>query len=276
MDAQTFHRREILSLGTLLSLGNWCFEGQASAVDSILPTDGPNARLGKILNGTLLICGGGKLPDALLERFCTLGNAKNSRLVLVPTASPRSDSGDYSPWLELWQERGWKDVQVVHAPDRQSALDPNFGDQIDQATAVWIGGGDQSRLAERFNGTVLVDRLTQLLERQGIVGGTSAGAAIFSKEMISSGEFEATLKQGFGFLPGWVIDQHFTQKNRFERLSKAIAIHRDLLGVGIDESTGIELSGQSAKVLGQGNVHLYRYANPPKIKTPGSSFGLNP
>ena len=48
--------------------------------------------------GAMLLCGGGKLSDSILDTFCKLGRAAGNRMVLVPTASPRSDQEDYSPW----------------------------------------------------------------------------------------------------------------------------------------------------------------------------------
>lgn len=249
MESGKYHRREILSIGA----GSVCSGLLANDTQTQDPFD-PSM---PTFDGKILICGGGKLPDSLLDRFCEISNAEKSMLVLIPTASERADSGDYSPWLELWKARGWQDVQVLHAMSKQDAQACEFGDQIQQAGAVWITGGDQSRLSQRFCGTVLVKRLLQFLCRGGVLGGTSAGAAILSKHMIAAGVDEPTMGLGFGLLPGTIIDQHFTQKNRFARLARAVTIHPNLLGIGIDESTGIQWSASKATVLGKGQVHGY-------------------
>ena len=253
MDKGFIHRRQILSMGSALGLGTLCAHGQ-QPVEPVNPKPSGSSFDPR---GTLLMCGGGKLPDEILDRFCELGEFNKSMLVLIPTASERSDTGDYSPWLELWKQRGWRDVQIVHAPDRQTVTREDFGKQIEQASAVWITGGDQNRLAQRFHASVLVDQLYKLLARGGVLGGTSAGAAIMSKRMITGGTNEPTMGEGFGLLPEVIVDQHFTQKNRFERLAKAIAMHRDLVGIGIDESTGVELQASGGSVIGQGSVHVY-------------------
>jgi cyanophycinase len=253
-------RREVLSIG----LGALAIEAlpiTASAITALsseeLVQDPVQAGSDRS-PGSLLICGGGKLPEELLDRFCEISDAKNSRLVLIPTASERSDTGDYSPWLELWKQRGWQEVRVVHAPDRQAALEEDFAKAIDESSAVWITGGDQSRLADRYRATVLVERLVRLLDRGGVLGGTSAGAAILSDRMIIGGVSDPMMGQGFGFLPRVIIDQHFSQKDRFERLSKSVVKHPEMVGIGIDESTGLELRGAMARVIGRGRVHGYR------------------
>lgn len=252
LDSAPYHRREILSLGaSALCSGSLC--------KNVLGLNQDNARDPK--HGTIILCGGGKLPDSILNRFCELSNPENSSLVLIPTASPRSDAQDFSPWLELWSSRGWRKVHVVHAADQQSALNPDFGKPIQDASAVWIGGGDQSRLAERFNESPLLDRLRELLRRGGVLGGTSAGAAILSKQMIADGIDQPIMAQGFGILPRLIIDQHFSQKNRFRRLSHAVSLHPELTGIGIDESTGLELQQDIAQVIGQGQVHGYQKNN---------------
>lgn len=206
--------------------------------------------------GTLLLCGGGKLPDSLLDTFCEKGNASRSRLVLIPTASPRSDEGDYSPWLDLWMKKGWKDVKVVHANDRQAAMQDGFGGALQEAQAVWIGGGDQSRLSHRYCGTEFLQRLLDWFHRGGVLGGTSAGAAVMSARMIAGGVDEPQFGEGFGVLPTVIIDQHFVQKNRIARLTKAVAQSKDVLGVGIDECTGWLIEGAATKVIGAGSIHV--------------------
>ena len=253
MDKGHYHRREILSLGAT----TLCANPLTSRLHAAIQEEHSKA------HGSILMCGGGKLPDSILDRFCELSNSKNSTLVLIPSASPRSDGGDYSPWLELWKSRGWQEVVVVHAQDNRAAKDPKFGEKIDQAQAVWITGGDQSRLAERFNGTVLIERFNALLRRGGVLGGTSAGAAILSKNMIADGASEPAMSEGFGLVPKVIIDQHFTQKNRFDRLAKAVTMNKKLIGIGIDESTGIELRGSTAQMIGLGCIHAYRNENQP-------------
>lgn len=263
LDASLYHRREILSIGA----SSLCTGPLCNNVLGSTQVNKPNPK-----PGTILMCGGGKLPESILNRFCELSDHENSTLVLIPTASPRSDTHDYSPWMEIWSKKGWRNVHVLHAVDKQSALNTDFAKQIQDASAVWIGGGDQSRLADRFNSSSLLTGLHQLLLRGGTLGGTSAGAAILSKHMIADGIDSPIMGQGFGILPNLIIDQHFSQKKRFKRLAKALEMQPKLIGIGIDESTGMELAGTNANVIGQGQVHAYQIDKAPLAWSAGDSI----
>jgi len=212
--------------------------------------------------GKLLLCGGGKLSPELLDTFFALGGGENGRLVLIPTASPRSDQGDYSPWLPVWREYSWKDLQVVHVSSRLDANNPAHAELLQRASAIWIGGGDQARLSERLAGTSIERELHDFLGRGGVLGGTSAGAAICSRVMIREGSREPVLGTGFCFLEDVIIDQHFDAKQRQERLSKATLLHPELAGLGIDEGTAILCRDGFLEVLGEGRVHWYRAGDP--------------
>lgn len=218
------------------------------------PTANHSASQG--FRGTLLICGGGAIARRIREEFHEAGKGPEGSLVLIPTASPRSDSGDFEPWLDYWASFQWKGVSVVHANDREHANDPSLAQSIRNATAVWISGGDQSRLSERYVGTAVEHELHSLLVRGGIIGGTSAGAAIASSLMISGGLAEPQFRDGFRFVPGAIIDQHFSEKRRYERLVKAVQSHPQHIGLGLDESTGLFITHEDTRVVGDGSVYL--------------------
>ena len=216
----------------------------------------------KHVQGTLLLCGGGNIPLSIRQEFHTLGKGEEGSLVLIPTASPRSDSGDYSMWIDYWSVFRWKSIQVVHASNREGALDPSLVDKMRGASAVWVSGGEQQRLSDRFVGTPVERELHALLARGGIVGGTSAGAAIASSTMIASSKLiesgveEPRFATGMQFLPGAIIDQHFSQRKRHGRLTKAIESFPNRVGLGIDESTGLFVTAEQSRVVGDGAVFV--------------------
>jgi len=212
----------------------------------------------EMFRGTLLLCGGGVIPLPIREEFYKLGKGTEGTLVLIPTASPRSDAGDFSMWIDFWSSFRWKSVDVIHVADRQGAFDSSLVETIRKATAVWLSGGEQQRLSERYVGTPVEKELHALLERGGIVGGTSAGAAIASSNMIASGAIEPQFAAGFQFLPSLIIDQHFTQKNRHGRLLKALEAYPNRIGLGIDESTGVFVNKDESRVVGDGGVFLLK------------------
>ncbi len=104
--------------------------------------------------------------------------------------------------------------------------------------------------------------LIQTRHRKGLpIGGTSAGAAVMSQEMITDTPKVAVLLpgntplgEGLGLTPRLIVDQHFIARGRLARLLGAVLDHPDLLGVGIDEGTAIVIRGSRFEVLGRGSV----------------------
>jgi cyanophycinase len=209
------------------------------------------------ISGALVLCGGGKTPDAVFDRFMQLAGGDKAKLVIIPTASETADKPDAAAAAaKPWQDRKAASVAVLHSRDRKQADDAKFVEPLKQATGVWISGGQQSRLAEAYLGTAVEKELHALLKRGGVVGGTSAGSAIMSRAMIAGGKEEPELATGFDLLPGCIIDQHYKARNRQARLHKAIEKHPHLFGVGIDEGTALVVQGRGMRVLGDSTVSI--------------------
>jgi cyanophycinase len=201
--------------------------------------------------GTLVIAGGGKLPDAVRDRFLELAGGKNAKLVIIPTASATADNSDASSSLETWNKHDIASVALLHTRQREEADDPAFVKPLTEATGVWFGGGDQSQLTTAYRGTAVERELQNLLARGGVIGGTSAGAAVMSSLMIVGGNPAVEMGQGFGFLPGVVVDQHFLKRNRVNRLLGVLAKHPGYVGLGIDEATAVIVRGRRLSVVGE-------------------------
>ena len=146
---------------------------------------------------------------------------------------------------------------MLHTRSREVANDPVFVHPLTEATGVWLGGGQQAVLMQPYLGTEVERQLKAVLERGGVVGGTSAGASVMSQVMIAGGrDNKAEIGDGFGFLTGVVIDQHFLRRNRIGRLLGVLSSHPDLIGIGIDEQTALEvdLRTDHLRVLGSSYV----------------------
>jgi len=206
--------------------------------------------------GALLIHGGGRLPDAVRRRFCELAGGLRARIVVIPARYVSTDDEAYDRYLGPWKRFGVASVEVLSAPERSAAERPGFSRPLSLATGVWLGGGDQLTLAETYSGTPVERQLKALVERGGVVGGSSAGAAAMTKVMISRGRRAAEEAGGFDLLPDAVIDQHFLKRNRFQRLSGILASHPKLLGFGIDERTAlvVHLPAWKISVIGESYV----------------------
>ncbi len=208
------------------------------------------------IKGSLVLCGGGELPEEVVQQFMKLAGGSSARLVIIPTASTGADKATAENYLSSWRKRKAASVVLLHTRSRQRADAKDFSDPIREATGVWFGGGSQARISEAYLGTGVEKELYALLARGGVVGGTSAGAAIMSRVMIAGGTAKAELGTGFNFLPGSVIDQHFTARKRRGRLVGVISARPGLVGYGIDEGTALIARGRRLLVLGEGSVSV--------------------
>jgi cyanophycinase len=218
---------------------------------------------------SLLIIGGAedKVGRAtILRRFVRLAGGRNARIVLIPTASSFPDEV-VETYTTAFKRLGAPEVVVINPGSRATAqAGPAQGmvQAMDNATGVFMTGGNQLKLAQLFVGTQLSDAITRAHERGAVVAGTSAGASIMSQFMISLGADGVTPRQrtsqltsGLGLLPGVIIDQHFDERARYGRLMSLVAGSPNLLGMGIDEDTAAEVrDGHVLTVVGSGAVFV--------------------
>jgi cyanophycinase len=209
----------------------------------------------KLTSGSLVICGGADIPAAAMERFVQLAGGQNARIVVITsTMRPDEVQEEVDEWLELLDDDKVASVEVLHTRSHDRADEKSFVQPLQVATGVWFTGGSQAVLADTYLNTRTETELRSLLERGGVIGGISAGAAVMSQVMIRGGDDEAEIGEGFGFLPGAVIDQHFLARNRQARLMGALAKNPDLFGLGIDEGTALVIEGRKITVLGSSKV----------------------
>lgn len=202
--------------------------------------------------GTLMVCGGGALPEEVYDEFVRLAGGPKSKLVLIPSAHPYENGDALAYRFNGWLQYSTQSFHFLHAATREEAEAEDFAKPLEEATGVWMSGGAQGRLADLYKGTRVEQHLQKLLERGGVVGGTSAGAAIMSKTMIRHGTSrDAVLDAGFGLLQQAVVDQHFTERARHTRLLGAMRENPEKIGLGVDEQTALIIRANKVRVLGQ-------------------------
>jgi cyanophycinase len=206
------------------------------------------------IQGKLVICGGGPTPDEVRSRFVELAGGRGARIVVIPTASELAEAPDVGTRLEVWRAQQVASVELFHARSREEANQPEFLEPLEDATGVWFTGGRQSRVIDTYRDTAAEKSIRAVFEKGGVIGGTSAGAAVMSAVMILRGNPEVEVGTGFGFLPEAVVDQHFIARNRQARLLKVLADYPKLVGLGIDESTAVIVNGNQLSVVGQSQV----------------------
>ena len=199
----------------------------------------------------------------ILSRFVSLAGGSDARVVVISTASSLGDEAT-ELYLSLFRQLGISDVRGIRPLVREDANDSRLVSTLDDATAIFMTGGNQLRLSSVIAGTRLGGALVERHRQGAIVAGTSAGASAVASHMVAFGTSGATPKQrmtqmsaGLGLLPGALVDQHFEQRNRFGRLLALVAQSPALLGIGIDEDTAALVSPKRIlEVLGKGSVTI--------------------
>ncbi|MBT5020864.1 MAG: cyanophycinase [Planctomicrobium sp.] len=234
--------------------------------------------------GTLVIVGGGDKDHLVFDHFVKLAGGVNARLVVIPTASSTSPDYDYANhYAAVYAREGLKmpHVTVVHTHDRTEADEESLSKPIREADAVWFSGGRQWRIADAYLDTLVERELHAVLERGGVIGGSSAGASIQGSFLVRGDTKGSNIligdhQRGLGYITNSAIDQHVIPRNRQGGLIEVLTdpdskmdsgIDREsLLGIGIDEATGIVVRGNEFEVVGKedGVVLLYN----PKTWTP--------
>lgn len=202
------------------------------------------------LRGSILLHGGGPLQRELREKFSELAGGKKARIVVIPTADPDDPLGDEH--LDLWREWNPESLLRLHAASPDEALRADFCQPLGDATGVWFSGGRQSRLAQIYLDSPIEAALQAVLRRGGVVGGSSAGAAIATQVMLVRGE----IRTGMDLLPGAIVDQHFVVRGRSDRLLAAVAAARQRVGFGIDEGTALLVQGRRIEAIGESSVTI--------------------
>ena len=237
--------RHFRSIALLFVMLVWV-HGSSSGAEAA-PQAPASTQVAPTAEGSLVIVGGGSVPKPVLDRFVELAGGPEGRLVVIPTAGSDENGTEI---IQRWIERGLGSVSVLHTRDRKEADSATFVQPLSKATAVWFLGGQQSRLADSYVGTATERAIVDLFRRGGVVGGTSAGAAIQSRVMIQSGSPIPKITTGLDLLPDAIIDQHFLHRNRFNRLLSAVLDHPECVGVGIDESTAVVFQRGECCVFG--------------------------
>ncbi len=216
--------------------------------------------------GALYVIGGAedKLQRrTVLTRFIAACGGTAARIALVPTASGLGPE-IVDVYVALFSRLGAAEVFGVRPESREQAADPAYVNRLLDATGIFMTGGNQLKLSAIVNGTPFGEAILAAHRRGVTIGGTSAGASFQSSHMVAFGSGGATPKQrmtqlaaGLGLVDGCVIDQHFSQRNRYGRLLMCVAQSPNLLGIGIDEDTAAVITDHTAlEVIGRGVVTI--------------------
>lgn len=222
--------------------------------------------------GTLLIVGGGGLEGTgIQEKFIELAGGPDKTFVIVPTAGGnRNREGAVTAYTEEevvrpWVRRGLKNVRMLHTHDPKVADTEAFVKDLREADGVWFNGGRQWNIVDSYAGTLTYREFHKVLERGGVIGGSSAGATIQGEYLVrgdTSGPnvmmtAEPNHQEAFKFLRRTAIDQHINARNRWDDLIPVIQKFPGMLGIGLSEGTAIVVKGDAFEVMGKWKVSVH-------------------
>lgn len=216
-------------------------------------------------NGTLIIIGGGNIDGSIMEKFKKCAGGDTARIVVIPTALDdkffQQDSA-FNEIREFFKRYGIDNITIIHTRDSSQANDNEFIKPLTTATGIFFVGGRQWRIADSYLNTKAHSEMFKLLDRGGVIAGTSAGATIqgsylargdSKNNQIMMGNHEV----GLGFITNVAIDQHVLARNRQFDMFDILNKRPKLLGIGIDENTAIIVKGNTFEVIGKSYVLIY-------------------
>jgi cyanophycinase len=237
----------------------------AAAANAEPPEYGP-------AKGTLVIVGGGNdAGTGITETFIQRAGGLGAKLVVVPTARGNR-SGDGTPKVyqeeevvASWKRLGMTNVRMLHTHDPKVADTEEFVSPLREANAVWFDGGRQWHIVDSYKDTLTYREFHKVLERGGVIGGSSAGATIQGDYLVRGAIAgpdimmtpEPEHERGFNFLRKTAIDQHINTRNRWDDLIPVIQKYPSLLGLGLSEGTAIIVNGDRFEVKGRWKVSVH-------------------
>ncbi len=215
--------------------------------------------------GSLIIIGGGGSTPKIWAKFTELAGGKDkARIIVITTAS--GDSAEFSTGTvkSVIKGTGVQNVTIVHTGDLEVANSDKFVNLINNATGVFFDGGRQWRPADSYLNTRAHQAFFDLLNRGGVIAGSSAGASI-QGSFLWRGDTEGAQilvgdhTQGLGFLKNSVLDQHVMTRNRIFDLTDFIKQAPELIGIGLEQATAVLVQRDTLTVIGKAYALIYDY-----------------
>jgi len=220
---------------------------------------------GGLKNGHLVIVGGNLSDSSIYARFIELAGGPDAPIVIIVTAGSDENLFDYGGLENIkkrFSENGFNNYEILHTRSRNEANSKTFVKPITKASGLWFTGGRQWRLADSYLNTRTQQEIQKLLDRGGVVGGSSAGASIMGSYLVRGDTKTNTVmmgdhEKGLALMANCAIDQHLLALNRQFDILEILEVHPELLGIGLDENTAIVVHGDEFEVIGESFVAIY-------------------
>jgi len=248
-------------------------EGFGAPFKALPLADGP-VKVGPA-RGTVVVVGGGGMGPEIYKAFIDAAGGPDALILDVPNAGGSDTAGPNTG--QPWRTAGAKNVVVLFTKNRKVADSDSFTAVIKKAGGVWFEGGRQFHLVQDYGGTKTERAFMDLLERGGVVGGSSAGASILGDFMVRGAPSNDNMimdypgyEKAFGYLRNVGIDQHVVARSRLPDLADSIIPrYPNLLAISEDEGTAWVIRGDTARIIGRNKAFVY---NGKDATDPGSPF----
>ena len=226
--------------------------------------------------GTVMVVGGGSMGPEIYAEFIKAAGGPDALIIDVPNAGGGESYSQDAAGTRGFKAAGAKNVYVLHTRDRKLADSDSFVAVIKKAGGVWFEGGRQFHLVNDYGGTKTETAFREVLERGGVVGGSSAGASILGDFLVRGAPSSNNrimdfpgYQRGFAYLRNTGIDQHVVARERLPDLADSIITkYPNMLAISEDEGTAWVVRGDTGTIIGRSKAFVYNGAQ----NDPGSPF----
>lgn len=223
--------------------------------------------------GNLFIIGGGDRTNDLVKSLLQVADlSPKDYVAILPMSSIEPDTSYF--YIKSDLEKWCSNYIAFLNFTREQTNDKIRLDSVKNAKLIFITGGDQARFMKVVLHTPLYSVIHEAYENGSTISGTSAGAAVMSKYMVTGNQLRGDsvyhstfdrlwdknveFQEGLGLLDSVIIDQHFVVRSRYNRMLSALAAFPTFTCVGIDESTAIVVHHKEIKIVGESQVIVMR------------------
>ena len=229
----------------------------------------------KLSKGKLFLIGGGERPLSMMETMVRSAEVDTNDFIAVLTMANLNPDSAFKDVNQQFLQLGYN--HAVHLNiTKMFANNPQLADSLLAAKLIFITGGDQNLFMQQVEQSLVKDALLEAYNGGATIAGTSAGAAVVCKTMLTGNQKyseiyndqytkiwndNALTSDGMGFIDHVIIDQHFITQSGYNRLITAMAENPKNIGIGIDEKTALLIYQNTATVVGESQVIIFHPAS---------------
>jgi cyanophycinase len=227
-------------------------------------------------SGTVIAVGGGAQGPEIYKAFIDAAGGPDALILDVPNNSINGPTKVAPAWVgKGFRDHGARNVRVLFTQSRAVADSDAFVAIIRKARGIWFEGGRQFHDIQAYAGTKSERAFWGVLERGGVIGGSSAGMAVLGDFMVRGAPSQNNyiedypgFEKGFGYLRDTATDMHVVARERLPDLTSVLARYPDVLGISADEGTAWVIHGDVGRIIGRDKAFVYTKDGPTDPRVP--------